>query len=103
MAHHNHNEFILQHTLLIRLVRMTVYAFYSFQKCKYVRSDNCIESLSHAYSCEVQSVFGFGVGAHHVYELAPRNLAPAPSFWPEHKLLRHSCSALLLVLPCSTR
>ena len=84
-------------------IRMTVYAIYSFQKCEDVRSENCVEYLSRTYSCEVRSILGFGVGAHHVYELAPRNLAPAPSLWPEHKLLHHSCSALLPVLPCNTR
>ena len=83
-------------------IRMTVYAIYSFQKCKYVRSKNCIEYLSRTYRCKVRSILGLGVGAHHVYELAPRNLAPAPSLWPEHKLLHHSCSALLPVRPCNT-
>ena len=88
-------------------IRLTVYAIYSFQfKCKYVRSENGIEYLSRTYSCEVRSIrtlLGFGVGAHHVYELAPRNLAPAPSLWPEHKLPHHSSMTLLPVRPCSTR
>ena len=84
-------------------VRMTVYAIYSFQKCKYVRFENCIEYLSRTYRCKVRSILGFCVGAHHVYELAPRNLAPAPSLWPEHKLLHHSSMTLLPVLPCNTR
>ena len=84
-------------------IRMTVYAIYSFQKCKYVRSESYIEYLSRTYRCKVRSILGLGVGAHHVYELAPRSLAPAPSLWPEHKLLHHSCSALLPVLPCNTR
>jgi hypothetical protein len=84
-------------------IRMTVYAIYSFQKCEDVRSENCVEYLSRTYSCEVRSILGFGVGAHHVYELAPRNLAPAPSLWPEHKLPHHSSMTLLPALPCSLR
>ena len=82
---------------------MTVYAIYSFQKCEDVRSENCVEYLSRTYSCEVRSILGFGVGAHHVYELAPRNLAPAPSLWPEHKLPHHSCMPLLSFRSCTMR
>ena len=87
-------------------IRIPVYAIESFQKCNYVRLENCIEYLSRTCSCKVRSIrtlLGFSVGASHVDELAPRSLAPRLLLWPQHKLLQHSSSALLPVRPCSTR
>ena len=90
----------------INTIRMTVYAIYSFQQCEYVRPENFVEYISRTYSCEVRRIstpLGFSVGAHHIHELAPRNLAPALPLWPKHKLPHHSSMALLPFRPCSMR
>ena len=38
-------------------IRMTVYAIYSFQKCKYVRYENCIEYLVRTYNWKVWRIY----------------------------------------------